>query len=130
MKGCEVLNYFIAIFDPAGQLLEVAFGGVAVVNQKDARVIMLVSQASSNDLVDLPHCHNLIPVTSKVLALQHLAGVCHKLVGDANNEDSSGKLVTEVQAFTHLPATSAHEDGLSIFSDRLLVLSLHGLSVV
>lgn len=123
-------DFDLAIFDPACEFLEVMRHCVAMIDQEYARVVILVTQAPANDLVDFSHCHRLIPLTSVVFALQHHSGVCHKLIGYADDKDCSRELISKVESFTHLSTRGAHEYGFAIFCNCLLVLCLYCVCVV
>ena len=124
-------------------------GLVALIDQEDRRVIVIVPYAAPNNLVDLSYGRDLVPVVAhdpKRWQLETLLGkraslnliipfeaviqVCllkvdprivDQQVRNSNDQTSSGHGILKVKAFRELASTDAHKDALAVVIDVLLV---------
>ena len=64
LKGVKFIVVSQSTFDPFAQLVVDDLLLIPLIDQEDARIITLVSDASTNDLVNFPDCSHFVPVVT------------------------------------------------------------------
>ena len=118
---------------------------VALINQENARIVILMSDTPPYYLVYFSYCCYLVPVCSiyffidilveifiKIAFLKYNSRIIDQEIRNSNHNASSSQIISKIEPLTEFASADTQENALVIILDVLLIalIALHGLDVV